>query len=345
MTSQSKHPYVYNPEQAAERTLEVIQRKSETAHLHVSTPLPGFNGLLNDWGAGDMIGILGFTSHGKTTLLNFLMHELAFRIMYEKNKNPDYHHAVLLVNYENPIEELTARRFALYTKLDVSKILSGKLTKEELETIRNEGVPRVKAVPLWLIGSSILQSDRLRVRPPIEDVTEAIAWIEAQGVILDIIAVDYLQLMPKPAGMTMREGFVYNVGKVKDLAIRGPVILSSQAKRETQNYDLPIPQITDAMETNSFESSCQVVFAVWRPWLNSPDKEKHTSIAGARYQHTENLLIVRLLKQTLGKAPLTAAYNIDFTTGLLAPISVSKDKKSANATSIVKSYLEERWTG
>jgi len=313
-SSRNKHDYVYNPDQAADATLAVIEARAQSPHLRIQAPLTGFSGKLNTWGAGDLIGILGYTSHGKTTFLNYLLQQLALRIKSKKLADPSYNHAVLVVNYEQPIEELTARRFSLYTKLSVSEILSGTLSKEKMDLIRGVGAEGVRSMPLWLIGSSIM-GDRIRVRPSLEDVTEAISWIEEQGVVLDCIAVDYLQLMPKPSGMETREGFVYNVGKVKDLTLRGPVILCSQAKRETQDYKTPIPNISDAMETSSFEFSCQVVFAVWRPYLNVPDRSKNYTKGNIQWNIRESLLIVKLLKQTLGAAPLEVGYDIDFSTG------------------------------
>lgn len=314
MTSSTKREYVYNPDQAADATLAVIEARTQSPHLRLQAPLTGFGSKLNTWGAGDLIGILGYTSHGKTTFLNYLLQQFALRIKGKKLEDPNYNHAVLLVNYEQPIEELTARRFSLYTKLSVSEILSGNLSKEKMDLIRGVGAQGVRTMPLWLIGSSIM-GDRIRVRPSLEEVTQAIAWIEEQGVTLDIIAVDYLQLMPKPSGMETREGFVHNVGKVKDLTLRGPVILCSQAKRETQEYKTPIPNVGDAMETSSFEFSCQVIFGVWRPWLNVPDADKKYTHGNVQWNIRDSLLIVKLLKQTLGTAPLTAGYDIDYTTG------------------------------
>lgn len=326
MTNASSR-HAYSPERAVANTLEVIQDRIDNPNTGIRQHIPGLGGVLNPWRAGELIGILGYTSNGKTSLVNYIVTQHAHAIQSWKADHEDYNHVNLYVTWEQSIEEQTIVDLSRVTAISANKIFKGELTVDELQTIMGMGADNRRKLPVWLMGHSI-KDDRQRPRLSMKEVLDAVCWIEEQGIVIDMIVLDYLQRI-KRVKSDLREGFMDVVDSAKDLAMRCPVILLSQAKREVTSREFALPELDDSQETSNFEQSCDQFLSVWMP------KQKYKigdllPFRGVGYTVTDKLLVLGILKQKMGDAPIYRFYEMGYGGIYLDEVKTIDLNKEAN---------------
>jgi len=86
-------------------------------------------------------------------------------------------------------------------------------------------------------------------------------------------------------------------------AMRCPVVVGTQAKRETYSAAWGVPGVADSLESSNLEHTADAVLGVWMP---KTGHELGTVISqkggGKSLEVTENLLILKVLKQRMGPA-------------------------------------------
>jgi hypothetical protein len=302
--------HAYSPAHAVGNTLEVIRHKMENPDEGIRPAIPGMQGVLTPWGAKDLVAICGFTSNGKSSLANYIITQHAQRLRSHIEEHPEYNHICAYFTWEQSIEEQTILDFSRMTQIDPGKILTGELNKYELERITTEAAQDRERLPIWLVGHSI-KDDRRRPRLSMPEVLEIVIWMEDEvGLQIDMIVLDYLQRV-KRLKSEMRESFVDIVDDAKDLALRCPVLLPTQAKREVFDRKFPLPDLTDSYETSNLEQSSDVYLSVMMP------KQKmklgaQLNYRGASYTVTDKLLFLGLLKQKMGPAPIIRAFEMGY---------------------------------
>ena len=107
---------------------------------------------------------------------------------------------------------------------------------------------------------------------------------------------------------------IEDMDKVKDLALafNTTVIIGSQVGREVKNRDNKQPEDNDAQETSNFEQTCDGIISLWLP--KKTEEIDKVLIPATRERQavvvTENLMMIKTLKQKKGKAPVLRA--VDF---------------------------------
>lgn len=285
-----KNPYLHTP------------AASSSAYVRWASTLrnnsgPKFGCVLDKFvrplGPGTMLAVAARPGMGKSTFMAYMAMKEARRIMAAKADDE----IVVYVTWEQPVEELEAFFQSSLGGYSATDMAWGRLSED---IIRANAIPRA-ALPLWTIGASIEQANVKKPKMYIESVLQTIEEIhEKYGKRVTLACLDYLQIIPVPRTSNRIDQVSEAAYLVKQTAMQigAPVIVGVQAARHVDDYKYQIPQLGDMQHSSAIEQTCDTMFGLWRPIRSKdPDEESHITIGGRDYDNTENLFVVRLLKQ------------------------------------------------
>lgn len=307
--SKTDGTHVYDPTRAVDTTIAFVEDQIANPVIGIKALIPGITDRLDPWKQGDLVGILAYTSNGKTSFVAYVINQHAHQIRSYRDHHPDYNHIIVLFSWEQPIEQMIGVDLSRVTGISVSDILYGKINPTQLKMMKESGEIR-KTLPIWLVGHSI-HDKRERPLLSMAEVSAVLSWIEDEcGMVIDLVVLDYLQRI-RYVGSDRVEGFVKVCDDARTLAIHQPTLLLAQAKRECferPKWNMPI--LSDCQWSSNFEQSCTHIHALWRPWQN---KMKKITVNGVTYDPVkENMLLHTVLKQTLGPINFVTMYEFGF---------------------------------
>jgi len=272
---------------------------------------------------GDLLTVWGYTSFWKSHLMDWLALQEVKRInALQAAGDPEAANDIVIkVTWEQSVEEDTLSWLASASQVPVSKMMYGQMDQDEWTRLENSTISR-QSTPLWLLGHSLMESftlHRPRPRMTLDEVAECIRIIvnEIAGVRLNprLIVLDYLQRIPPPKFNRdpRREYVMENVNIVKDLGIAYgcPTVLGIQVGRQVLERAEAMPILSDAQESSAIEQTSDKVLGLWYP------------IKTRRGGYVDNIpvtprmLIMELLKQKLGVAPISWILDIDPEKGIV----------------------------
>lgn len=159
--------------------------------------------------------------------------------------------------------EVMRRLLSAECDIDLSRIMSGNLRPEHISQLRAKSA-EVKSAPLRIEDSRPLDLTALRA--------QARRVQQRHG--LDLIAVDYLQLMSSTGSRSNR---VEEIGEISrglkilagDLGV--PIVAAAQLNRQSEHRTDRRPQLSDLRESGSIEADADVVILLHRDDLNQPE--------------------------------------------------------------------------
>ncbi|MEI9950980.1 MAG: replicative DNA helicase [Pseudomonadota bacterium] len=188
-------------------------------------------------------------------------------------------HGVLFCSLEMPREQLASRMLASEARVDMSRIRSGKLQRDDWNKL-TESASRLGRLPLWLDDTPALTL--LDLRAKIRRLQAELKRGEAAGTAkgLGLVAVDYLQLMQGRKDAGSREQEISELSRgLKQLAkeMKIAVIALSQLNRgvETRTGKDKRPQLSDLRESGAIEQDADTIMFIYRDeyyFKDSPDK-------------------------------------------------------------------------
>ncbi|HET9932887.1 MAG TPA: replicative DNA helicase, partial [Polyangiaceae bacterium] len=165
--------------------------------------------------AGDLYIVAARPGMGKTSfVLNLALNVAATRAQKSRSNGEEYFepeveeagYGVLFCSLEMPKEQLAARLLASEAQVDMSKIRSGSMTREDWSRL-TEAASRLARLPLWLDDTPALTllDLRAKIRRLQAEVSRGEGAARAQK--LGLVVIDYLQLMQgrKDAGSREQE--------------------------------------------------------------------------------------------------------------------------------------------
>jgi replicative DNA helicase len=212
----------------------------------------------------DLIIIAARPSMGKT----------AFAINIAENAAVYDHKTVAIFSLEMSREALLMRMLCSQSRVDSHKMRTGFLGKEDMAKLR-DGFNALIEAPLYIDDTPGISLPEMRAK---------LRRLKQQAGALDMIVVDYLQLMSGSApGGRRQENRTQEVSSIsrglKALAkeMRVPVIALSQLSRapETRGGHEE-PKLSDLRESGSIEQDADVVMFIFRPEYydrDNPDLE------------------------------------------------------------------------
>lgn len=319
----------YTPAEVARYTLEEIKRRRDNPAAGVPLGLSTVDRIMNPLRPGELVTILGRSSHYKSGLAQWWARWLAQSTLTDEQAG-----CVVYGTTEMAIEELGLYDMASTARVDAARVAHGDLTDDEWRALEGAAMRRA-ALPLWLLGHSLAMRKK-RIRMTIRTIEKALYWIEDN---MDfrarIVFLDYLnQLQPdrrQGDEGSRRVDVADIVLSAKDLALSMgcPVVMLAQCNRITDDRDWKIPTMRDAMETAAIEQYSDKMLSVWMPKVTE-NKGYIVEPNGNRLDVTDNLLLLGLIKQKNGPAGGYFKLYVDPTRNFIGPLETRETREWTN---------------
>jgi replicative DNA helicase len=202
--------------------------------------------------AGDLVIVAARPSMGKTAFaLNMIEHAALNRPQWLE-RNP----RVLLFSLEMGKQQIASRMLCSRARVDAHKLRTGRLPDEDYQQL-SEAAGELAQAGIFIDDTPNLSVMALRGRA---------RRVKAQHG-LDLIVVDYLQLMSHPKAESRQVEISAISRSLKALAreLEVPVVALAQLSRAVELRDPPRPQLSDLRESGSIEQDADVVLLLYRP--------------------------------------------------------------------------------
>lgn len=191
-------------------------------------------------------------THNSTLMLDFVR-AAAFQ----------HHKSVLLFSLEMSRMEVMIRAIAAQARVELTHLITGKLTSEEWDRVSRVHDKLANAT-FGIDDSAATTLADIRVK--------ARNWQARHG--LDLIAIDYLQLMSSNRAVENRQQELSEISRgikvlAKELGV--PVLALSQLNRGLEQRADKRPMLSDLRETGAIEQDGDVVMFVHREEVYSPE--------------------------------------------------------------------------
>lgn len=222
--------------------------KKEDALVGVPSGFTRLDRLTSGWQKSELVIIAARPSMGKT----------AFALTMARNMAIDHGKKVAIFSLEMSAIQLVNRLIVSETEIPGDKIKNGKLTAEEWSLLESR-IRSLTEAPVYIDDTPAISVFELRAK---------CRRLKAQGK-LDVVIVDYLQLMTGPPDAGSREQEVSSISRslksiAKELAV--PVLALSQLNRsvETRGGNKK-PMLSDLRESGAIEQDADMVVFIHRP--------------------------------------------------------------------------------
>jgi replicative DNA helicase len=245
---------------------EAFKRIDSSSHRRGLTGLPtGFvdlDELLCGLNAGELIILAARPSMGKTAFaLNIVEHAAGHPP--EWMERPP---TVLLFSMEMGKQSIVSRMMCARARVDAHNLRTGKIPPDDYSALA-QAAGELSGMKVFIDDSPGLTPMAVRSR----------ARRIKQKHELDLVVVDYLQLMSHPKAES-RQQEISNISRsLKELAreLEVPVIALSQLSRAVESRDDKRPQLSDLRESGSIEQDADVVLLLFRPeYYNQTDENR-----------------------------------------------------------------------
>jgi len=295
---------LFNPHKISTLTVESIEREKKSPEfLNVGEEI--FGDIFVMARKSKVIGLLGDTSQGKTSLMRFMAGNMAKQI------DSDNGEIGLFITWEDNVEDFGMVDFANISKIPVKSLYNGQVGEGEFTRMMKAAAVRA-GTPLWLAGHSEVSEAR-----PMLNMTDVFSICDnlknKQNKRIRFIFLDYLQRINREdtKERDTRMQFVKIMDMVKNLALSYQVcvFIGSQVRRdqvEKTSKDRQ-PQTHWAMETSNFEHSCDGMMSVWMPFMSKDiykvgdSLEAKVGVDSQPIIVTKELTSIEILKQKKGE--------------------------------------------
>ena len=197
---------------------------------------------------GDLVIIAGRPSMGKTTL--------AVNIAEYAAINPDSKASVAIFSMEMPSEQLVTRMLSSIGHVPLNSIRTGRISDDDWVRITS-ATSQLSEAKIFIDESAGLTPTELRAR--------ARRIKREHG--LDLVVVDYLQLMQVPGTKENRATEIAEISRglkalAKELSV--PVIALSQLNRAVEQRNEKKPVMSDLRESGSIEQDSDMILLIYR---------------------------------------------------------------------------------
>jgi replicative DNA helicase len=197
---------------------------------------------------GDLVIVAGRPSMGKTTL--------AMNIAEYAAVNPGTRSSVAIFSMEMPAEQLLTRMLSSIGGVPLNGIRSGQISDEDWVRV-TAATSQLAEAKIFIDESPSLTPTELRAR----------ARRVAREHGLDLVVVDYLQLMQVPGTKENRATEIAEISRgLKALAkeLQVPVIALSQLNRGVEQRTEKKPVMSDLRESGAIEQDADMILLIYR---------------------------------------------------------------------------------
>jgi replicative DNA helicase len=246
---------------ASDVAAEVFQEIQDAAQrgapmMGCTTGFDQLDRMLSGLHGGDLIIVAARPSMGKTAL--------ALNIGQRSAARENRH--VLLFSLEMGREQLVRRLLSMVGRIDAQTVRRGTPTADDWLRLVEAQI-EIGKQPLWIEDGSALSVGEVRSKARRHHMTHG----------LDLIIVDYLQLMRGSKKSDVREQEVAEISRgLKALAkeLNVPVIALAQLNRSLESRDNKRPRLSDLRESGSIEQDADVVLFIYRDEVYHKETEE-----------------------------------------------------------------------
>jgi replicative DNA helicase len=214
----------------------------------LSTGFADFDKYTGGLRPGDLVIVAGRPSMGKTTLAVNMAEYAAI--------NPNMRAAVAIFSMEMPSEQLVTRMLSSIGSVNLGSLRSGRITDEDWVRVTG-ATSQLSDARIFIDETPALSPMELRAR--------ARRIKREHG--LDLIVVDYLQLMQVPGNKENRATEISEISRgLKVLAkeLQCPVIALSQLNRSVEQREHKKPVMSDLRESGAIEQDADMILLIYR---------------------------------------------------------------------------------
>jgi replicative DNA helicase len=218
----------------------------ERQPVGLQTGFTDMDRLLGGFQAGDLIVLAARPSIGKTSLALSIVESAAVK----------YGARIAFFSLEMGMDQLAQRLISSQTGIDAQRLRVGPIYEEDLERV---------GFAVDVLGKTRVFVDETPAISPVEMRTKLRRVISEYG--LDLIVVDYLQLMASGKGSENRVQEISYISRaLKELAreFKVPVLALSQLSRGVESRQDKRPMLSDLRESGSIEQDSDVVMFIYR---------------------------------------------------------------------------------
>lgn len=314
---------VFDPPQVSSLTVDSIKAAKEHPDF-LKTGIPQLDDHYVMMRPRRVNGILAYTSHGKTSVMNIMARSFVKQIADDE--------VIVYATWEDSVEDMTLAHLANISRIPIQSLFHGDLKIGEWEGMMKAAIQRA-ATPLWLIGHSE-QKEARRPRLTMTDIWAAMEYIQdKRKKKVRAVFMDYLQRINREDQKgEMRGQYMAIMDKVKDLALgfNTCVIIGSQVGRDVKERKWKQPQDNDAQETSNYEQTCDGMISLWIPKKTERIGEgliEKQGIDGQAVNVTDNLMLIQTLKQKKARAPELRAVDFLPETNEITTYDPNRNKK------------------
>lgn len=217
---------------------------------------------------GQLIVIAGRPSMGKTT----------FTLNVIRNAALHGHKGVVIFSLEMAREQIASNMLCAHARVDAQKLRTADLSPEEWKTIPI-GVGELAEAKIYIDDTPILNGMSLKAKA---------RRLRAKGEI-DMVVVDYLQLMESPGAESRQQEIATISRSMKALAreLEIPVVAISQLSRAVDTREDHRPRMSDLRESGAIEQDADVIIFLFREeyYDKTPDNEGTCEIIVAKQRN------------------------------------------------------------
>jgi len=232
-------------------TFERLEAKSKHELTGLDTGFYELNDKLCGLNRGDLIILAARPAMGKTALALNLIENAALTCSESLGRNP----VALLFSLEMGKQQIASRMLCSRARVDAHKLRTGRIPPEDYAQL-NEAAGELARSSIFIDDTPGLSVMALRAR--------ARRILAKHG--LDLVVVDYLQLMSHPKAESRQMEISAISRSLKGLAreLDVPVLALAQLSRQVESRDSKKPILSDLRESGSIEQDADVVMMLYR---------------------------------------------------------------------------------
>lgn len=247
-----------NVQEAADEAIAVMEQiyRDHGAAVGVPIPYKKLNAMLNGFHGSDLVLIAARPGQGKTSIgMNFIAHA-ALNASKKTPAGNDQPLSCAVFSLEMSAAQLAKRLLCSVAKVNMRNASNGHLSTDEWKRLK-DAQRRINKSKIFIDDNSLTT--------PAEILSKCRRLKREHG--LDLIMVDYLQLMSSGRRSDNRQQEVSDITRTMKIAAKEldvPILLLSQMSREVEKRVDKRPQMSDLRESGAIEQDADIIMFLYR---------------------------------------------------------------------------------